>query len=116
MREQARASRCFTLPDDKGGRVRISFNSLPFGTVTLSGKDYTVELEKADISRKSFRSLPAGIRSLKVVRFVSRILDRTGFSVVFRDEKGFIVGMGSGHHSILGDIDFSVLRTLKYFR
>lgn len=98
------------------GKATLLFKNYKFGNITFSNRDLKIELADPKYVNSAFKSVPRELRSFRFIHRFSRALSRTGFSIEFLNGDERIIGIGKNHHSLLGSVDVSLLRSLKYFR
>ncbi|WP_393972048.1 hypothetical protein OXIME_000651 [Oxyplasma meridianum] len=96
------------------GSLSIKFNGEAFARVNLNQGDVDILLENGERAKKLSKVMPHSLKKMKTMHLISRITAKIGITVTVSDQKGLILKLGRGVHSIMGNFEVKITRIGKY--
>ena len=98
------------------GTIRLKLQGFTIGELKLSKDGFIINLAEKKEVRQFSKILPKDVKSLSFLKQASSLMDYLNISLEMRDKKGTVIGLGKGHHSMMGKLNMKVLKSLEYFR
>lgn len=98
------------------GSLRIRVEGFSLGDLRFTRDGIVIDLAERKEVRSLSKKLPKNLKSLSFLKQVSSFMNRLNISMEMRDRKGTVIGLGKGHHSMIGNLNVKLLKSLEYFR
>lgn len=101
-------------PMVESGRISMSLDGKRAMAAHIENNLITVSLGDARTVRKIIRKIPRELKKISILREMSTILADQDKRLDVSDEKGLLIGMGTGKHNMFGNLDVKPIRLIKY--
>ena len=101
-------------PMVESGQISMSFDGRSAMAAHIENNMITVSLGDARTIRKIIRKIPRELKKISILREMSTILADQDKRLDISDEKGLLIGMGTGKHNMFGNLDVKPIRLIKY--
>ena len=98
----------------ESGRVSMSMEGKIAMSASFENNLISVSLGEARTVRKIVRKIPRELKKISILREMSTILADQEKRLDVSDEKGLLIGMGTGKHNMFGNLDVKPIRLIKY--
>ena len=97
------------------GNVEIRIDGKPFSTVSINKGTVDIEMEDRKLSKNIFKKMPKMSKRRKMLSQFSSFVASLGVIIEIRDQKGLILKIGKGAHSVLGNFEAKLVKLEEYF-
>ncbi len=97
-----------------GGSMKVNLNGNQFLEVKAQGRQLSINVISPEYVHRISRAVPHYSGKMKLLRYISSLLEKTGFTLELDDSGKEFLTMGSGIHGLLGHFKVNPIRARRF--